>query len=278
MNVVLEANLQWLRMSKASTDYGWPGPSFNPQRAYIQEALNLAVAAGVNFASSDSFIVMANPDTPAFTSGPAFTPTGPSFGVTASGKTFQNGATSGNDLFTWGYKWFNHEIGHAMSLVDLYAFAGATHRFVGDYSMMGYINGTAPEILAWERWHLGWLDDSQVVCPASGTNTFALTPVETSGGVKMIVVPTGRTTAVVVESRRPLGFDVNLTRSGLLVYYIDTSIASGQGVVKVLPIDETDTRKLNAPLTVGQSLTYNGVTVKFASGDATTVNVEVTRP
>ncbi len=278
LNVVLEADFRWVRMNKASTEYGWPSPTFNAHRAYIQEALDLAVAAGTSFAAADSFIVMANPDTLAFTSGPAFTPVSAASGVTASGGTFVNGATSGRDFLTWGYKWFNHEIGHALSLPDLYAFSGATHRFVGDYSLMSFINGTAPELLAWERWRLGWLDDTQVECPPSGTSVVALSPVETPGVTKLIVVPAGRTTAVAVESRRPLGYDTNLTRPGLLVYYIDTSINSGEGVVKVPPPNEADTRKLNATLIAGQSLTHEGVTVRFVSGDASLVNVQITRP
>ena len=274
MNPTLDPVFTWLRMSKPSGQYGWSSLTAAAHKAYIQEALNLAVAAGIDFSASDTISVMANPDATALTNGPTYI----AGGLTASGKTFSVAITSGRDLLTWGYKWLNHEGGHMLGLADLYGFTAPAHRFVGEFSLMGLISGAAPEYLGWERWLLGWLDDDQVIAAERGTTTFALTPLETAGGKKMIVVPTGATTAVVVESRRPLGLDRALTKSGPLVYFIDTSIATGNGVVKVLPIDETDTRKLTAPLSVGQTLTFNSVAVKYVSGDASTVNVEVTRP
>ncbi|MFM9078816.1 MAG: hypothetical protein ACKOTE_01565 [Opitutaceae bacterium] len=48
--------------------------------------------------------------------------------------------------------------------------------------------------------------------------------------------------------------------------------------MKVLPFDESGLRKLNSLLTAGQSMTFNGVIVKHLAGEASTVNVEVTRP
>src|SRR5207247_1671509 len=102
---------------------------------------------------------------------------------TADGKTFTNGATSGADLLVWGYKWLNHEVGHTMGLVDLYAFQGDGHRFVGGFSMMGLISGLAPEYFAYERWLLGWLDDAQVSCQQSTDSTVTLTPIEQNGGL-----------------------------------------------------------------------------------------------
>lgn len=277
LNVVLEPSLQWRRMSRTSTGYGWPGPSFTAHRTYIQEALKLAEAGGVNFAASDSFLVIANPDATAFNNGPAFT-AGRGNGVVAGGKTFENGATSGRDLLNWGYKWFNHEIGHALGLPDLYAFAGSGHRFVGDFSLMGLISGRAPEFLAWERWQLGWLDDDQVRVPPSGTSVVELTALETAGGLKLLVIPTGKTTAVAVENRQALGYDRGLTRTGPLLYFIDTAIRSGEGPLKILPLENSDPRRLNSPLAVGQVLTHAGVSVRAISERAGTVTLEVTRP
>ena len=274
LNATLEPAYGWLRMSKPSTEYGWSSLSAAAHRTYIQEALNLAVAAGIDFSTSDTIAVMANPDAAALTNGPTYI----GGGLTASGKTFNVAITSGRDLLTWGYKWVNHEGGHMLGLPDLYAFTSPAHRFVGDYSMMGLISGVAPEYLAWERWLLGWIDDDQVDVADKGTFTYTLTPLGTNGGTKMIVVPTSTTTAVVVEYRRAEGFDTALTKAGPLVYFVDSTIATGNGPVKVLPIDETDQRKLNAPLSVGATISHNGVSVKFLGADARSASVEVTRP
>lgn len=274
MNPILDPALRWLRMSKPSTQYGWSALTAAAHKAYLQEALNLAVAAGIDFSASDTVAVMANPDATALQNGPTYV----AGGLTAGGRTFDVAITSGRDLLSWGYKWLNHEGGHMLGLADLYGFTAPTHRFVGEFSLMGLISGAAPEYLAWERWLLGWLDDDQVIAADRGTSTHALAPLETPGGRKMLVIPTGATTAVVVENRQRLGLDSALTRSGLLVYLIDTAISTGAGVVKVLPLDETDQRKLNALLAAGQSLTFNGVSVKHMSTDAGTATVEVTRP
>ena len=92
------------------------------------------------------------------------------------------------------------------------------------------------------------------------------------------MIPTGPTSAVVVESRRPLGLDRALAKAGPLAYFVDSTIDSGHGPLKVLPLDDNDTRKLNAPLNVGQTLTHNGVSVKFVRAGDATVTLEVMRP
>jgi M6 family metalloprotease-like protein len=278
MNLILEPSYVWLRMSKPSTGYGWDGLTFAAQKAYIQEAIALA-GSSVNYSASDAIVVISNPDAGALSNGPAFVPN-PGDGVTAGGRLIESAATSGRDLLAWGAYWLNHEMGHTMGLADLYSYSGtvaAQHHFVGVYSMMGLIAGPAREYFAWERWNLGWLADDQVTCAQPGVTTATLTPVERVSGLKMVVVPVGPTTAVVVESRRIEGYDGNGFTPGILVYYIDTSIASGAGELKVLPINDADTRKLSAPLGIGQSLTFGDVTVTFVSQDSAGDHVRVTR-
>jgi M6 family metalloprotease-like protein len=275
MNLILQPSFVWRRMSKPSTDYGWNGLTFNAHRAYIQEALNLATA--VDFSQSDGFVIVSNPDAGALSNGPAFVASS-GFGVTAGGKTFLNGATSGRDLLAWGGYWLNHEMGHTLGLPDLYAYSGQTHRFVGGFSLMGLISGHSREFFGWERWLLGWVDDAQVSCAGTGTSEVVLSPIEQSGGTKIVVVPTGSTSAVVAESRRAQGYDTNGALSpGVVVYFIDTSIANGTGVLKVLPINDADLSKANAPLQPGGSLTFGGVTITYVSRDAAGDRVRVVR-
>jgi M6 family metalloprotease-like protein len=267
MALSFDPSYKWFRMSKPSSGYGWAALTFDLQKAYIQEAITLADPT-VDFSKSDAFLIVSNPDGGSLTNGPAFTATGTN-GITVDGKLFNNGATSGKDLLVYKGLWFPHEFGHTMSLVDLYAFTGDTHRFVGDFSIMGNILGTAPEMTAWERWILGWISDTQVSCFSNtGSSTMTLTPIESKSGMKMLVIPIDGNSAVVVESRKPLGYDNLLTKSGPLVYVVDTKIATGTGTFKVLPINDADLKKLQAPLTVGQTLIYNNITIKFVSTDA----------
>ena len=94
----------------------------------------------------------------------------------------------------------------------------------------------------------------------------------------MVVIPTGTTTVIVAESRRAEGYDTNGSWvPGVLVYSIDTSIPSGTGVLHVLPLNDNDTAKRNAPLQPGASITVGNVTVTFTSTDANGDHVRVTR-
>jgi hypothetical protein len=82
----------------------------------------------------------------------------------------------------------------------------------------------------------------------------------------------------VVESRRAEGFDTNGAFSpGAVVYFIDTAVASGNGVLRVLPINDADGNKGSAPLQPGQSISSGGVTITFLSQDAGGDRVRVVR-
>jgi hypothetical protein len=105
-----------------------------------------------------------------------------------------------------------------------------------------------------------------------------ISPVERTGGVKMVVIPTGLTSALVVESRRAEGYDTNGGfLSGALVYLIDTGVASGQGVLRVLPVNDADEIKASAALQPGQSYSSGSVTITLVSQDATGDRVRVVR-
>jgi len=283
MNLELEPYFTWLRMSKPSADYKFErGFSFDLHQAYIEEAITLADPE-VDFSDAQAVYVMANPSARHISFGPGFTPTNSSFGIRVDGNTVTNGATSGYDIKDWGSLWLNHEAGHTLGLVDLYAFESNTnnysdtHRFVGDFSLMGYITGKAPEPLAYERWLVGWLDDDQVICQQTNSETTTLTAIEAAGGTKAVMVTTGRTSAVVVESRRPLGYDSHLFKPGALIYSIDTSVPTGEGPIKIFPVVANDPYRDRSPLAVGESVTVDNVTITVvsATSDSDTVEVKI---
>jgi M6 family metalloprotease-like protein len=281
MDFQLLPNLKWLRMSKKSSEYsfGRGQMTYDLQRAYMQEAMNLADAE-VDFSGVQAVDVIANPAASAITFGPAFSGAPDFGGITADGVTLYNGTTSGVDMTGWGFLWLNHETGHTMGLVDLYSSVGTTDasidQFTGDFSVMGDIGGKAIEPLAYERWLLGWLDDSQVICQESGDVTTTLTPIEVAGGTKAVMVPTGPTTGVLVEYRQPLGYDKKLPKAGALVYTIDTSVQSGSGPIKVLPVIAGDSFRDRSPLAAGESLTVGSVTIKVLAVTADGISVQVT--
>ncbi len=266
MDLVLEPHPVWLRMSEPSTTYAAAITQFDEHRDWLQEAIDLA-DADIDFSDTDVVVVIATPDATAIGYGPTFTGyDGPGGRLTADGVGITNGITSGADLTYWGGLWLNHELGHSMTLADLYSYVAPTG-FTRPFSMMDDIGGAAPEYFAYERWLLGWIEDAQIAClPAS--EQLLLSPVERAGGTKAAMVPVGATRSVVVESRRALGWDAGLTREGAVVYVVDTSVRSGFG-----PIEVMNGRRA---LGEGDSVTVEGVTITVVDADASGDTVQVT--
>ncbi len=286
LNYTFKPQLKWYRMSKNSSDYVAGGWTFIKHRDYITEAAKLA-DADIDFSKTDSLIILANPDARGMGySGPAFAATRKS-GITLDGKYISNGATSAYDLNDWKSIWLNHEVTHTLGLVDLYAFTQSNPanrhdnlRYTGEFSYMGFSSyeSNAPSLLAFERWNLGWINDSQINCLKDVKSTVLISPVQTSGGVKAVIIPISRTKAVVIESRRAIGIDKNIAKSGALVYVVDSSIQSGQGPVKVFPSDvSSDPRYLKAPRALGESVTTEGITVKVTKSDDSGDTVEISK-
>lgn len=274
-----DPTLKWYRMGKPSTSYSFA--TFNGQKEYIQEAAQLA-AKDVDFSNVDSLIVLANPDATALSFGPAFAPNAGQ-GITINGNYVGNGATSGHDLLSWGSIWLNHEISHTMGLVDLYSFTELNNnydsifRYTGDFSYMSFSStkGNSPSPLAWERWLLGWIDDSQITCQTATSATTTLSPVERTGGMKAVIVPTGPTSAVVIESRRAEGLDKNMVKPGVLVYTVDTSVSSGLGPIKVQNIQSNDPRYTKSPLALGETVKVGTVSITVTASDSAGDTVSV---
>jgi M6 family metalloprotease-like protein len=287
LNYAFNPQYKWYRMSKPSTQYAPLTQSFSTHRAYIAEAAALADSE-VDFSTTDNIVILSNPDARGLgMAGPAFAAIRGN-GLTLDGKYISNGTTSAYDLNYWKSIWLNHEITHAMGLVDVYAATRENaansydgHRYVGEFSYMGFssFEGNAPGLFAFERWNLGWLEDSQIVCSSAKEISQLVTPVQSAGGIKAVIVPLSRTKALVVESRRAIGIDKNIAKTGALVYIVDSSLQSGYGPVKVYPSSvSTDPRYLQAPRAVGESVTVEGITVSVTSASSAGDTVLIKRP
>lgn len=285
MNFVMSTPaLSWLRMSKPSTDASYSSDRYS----VVNEAISLANPT-VNFASTDLVVVITDPDVTAFSIGPAFTATQGINGITVDGKEITNFVNSGYDLSSWGSIWLNHEVTHTLGLVDLYRYGAAgapgAKDFilydVGNFSYMGNnsFESNSPGLTAWERWVLGWLDDSQMTCVnpyTSGPITSQITALHSSGGQKALVIPVNDTQVVVVETRRANGIDANIIKTGTLVYLVNSKAGSGNGAIKVYPkTGITDPYLTLAPRSVGESVTVAGIKVEVVSSSSTEDTVTV---
>jgi M6 family metalloprotease-like protein len=271
----LHPHFEWLRLSKSSTHYGKGIYEFLPHRDFIQEAVDLA-ASKVDFSETDVVLIMSNPDAEAIALGPVFKSLNPDYKIKTAEKDISVGITSGYDLNRWGGLWLAHETGHAFGLPDLYLFEGENQlRYVGTFGIMGTSEGRAPGHFAFERWVLGWLDDEQIYCIESGEVVIELEALENIGGTKAVVVPIDSTSALVVESRRKIGFDER-TYEGALVYLVNTALPGGSGPIQVRPgFDSEFIFFQDAPLTKGETYTYENITVEVLETNKESDKVKV---
>ena len=135
-----------------------------------------------------------------------------------------------------------HEFGHALGLTDIRDTLDVGNQKSDGmyYDIMN--NSTYPELLVWHRYLLGFLENSQIHCiNSTDVSTHWLVPVASaSKQVKGIVIPLSSTEAVIIESRRAIGFDTALSsRSdlvGAVVYTLDSKIPYRRTPVKVAQV------------------------------------------
>ena len=276
----LELNLiphhEWLRLSKPSAHYGKGIYKGEPHLNFIQETVDLAKDQ-VDFSQTDVVLVMSNPAAESIALGPVFKSLDPAWHIKAPGASISVGITSGYDLNHWGGLWLAHETGHTFGLPDLYDFEGENQlRSVGTFGIMGTQAGNAPGYFAFERWVLGWIDDHQVVCHESGETIVELEAIEKVGGTKAIMVPIDSTSALVVESRRKIGFDKR-TREGALVYMVNTALPGGSGPIQVRPGFKSEYQFLqDAPLKEGETYAFKNISVEVIDSNKEIDKVKVT--
>jgi M6 family metalloprotease-like protein len=286
----------WYRMSKNSDAYGMSrasGTTFEQHLAYIQEAVTLA-DADVDFRGYQLVYVVSTSNAKAIDFSPAFVANRDSsgtWGLKADGTVIYAGATFGTDLHAKHI--LEHESGHAFGLPDYNDGRGGItdyhqlFHFAGAWSIMSTGEPVGGEFFAWDKYREGWIDPSQIRCQdEQGSTAQTLAPLETPGGLKMIVAKTGPSTAYAVEVRSLTGGDAELCASGVLVYSLDARVLSGSGPLQVeTPHPGSDPAMIqrcnllyDAPLRPGESWESPAVRVEVLSrGPTGSFNVRVTR-
>ena len=265
----------WIRMPKNVVDYEmnvdffsgkWkPTAAFDYVRAAVKEGdplidfsdadvLIIAVPTQVTRAQISAFV--------AESSESRF----PDQGFATNEKRMMNtlimaGPTSSPDfeLLNWA-----HELGHSFGLTDIRNTMNVAQQDSSDLGIYDLMNSMlAPELLAWNRFILGVMNDNQVRCVTSGTTSHLIRPVEmATNEEKLVVIPTGTYKAIAIESRRAIGFDapIGTASEGVIVYEIDTTVPYHLSSMKLVPrIGSTDTQwRRDSALKVGDSVTTQG--------------------
>jgi M6 family metalloprotease-like protein len=274
--------LAWLTMSRNAKDYKWSGAieQTGDMFDYCHEAAQLAYDRyGIRADAYDLLLIMPAQGASGLHNGPAnindqymgqeqVPPRTVLVERNGKAHTIDTFVTAGNDLFYWGYRWLIHETGHTFGLPDLYMYqpqvkGAEVDRFfhVGGWDIMGDIHGQSNDFLAWHKWKLRWIRDDQVDVvsrPTAQPSVHALSPVETPGGSKMVVVRTGLSTAYVAEFRTALGVNGLHTPaggSGVLIYRLDT----GPEENTERPLLQVISRKYYGSAEVGGASNLNGM-------------------
>lgn len=291
----------WLRMPRPSTAYAiqrdW---SATDRAAYLRDALAVADAQ-VDFSRYDVVYFVADPDAPGVDSD-ATKVVNLDVPLRADGTDIRRVVTV-FEKHPPDQLVLAHETGHVFDLPDLYHRPadgkGDWDTYVGDWDLMGSQFGLSPDLFAWHKWKLGWLERRQVACVRGPEpRRLTLEPLEAGPGnagifglgrgTKLAVVRTGTDSALAFEARGALGNDAAVCRQGILVYRVRSGAASGGGPIQVIdahPHTEACWENsvypplADAPITTGESFTVPGerVRVKVTDRAATGAwNVEIT--
>ncbi|MEV5004203.1 M6 family metalloprotease domain-containing protein [Streptomyces sp. NPDC056159] len=279
----------WLRMPRPSTAYAmhrdW---NARDRTAYLRDAL-AAADPEVDFSRYDVVYFVADPDAPGVDAD-ATKVVNLDTPLRADGKEIRRVVTV-FERHPPDRLVLAHESGHVFDLPDLYHRPadgkGDWDTYVGDWDLMGSQFGLSPDLFAWHKWKLGWLDPRQVTCVRGGPTRLTLEPVEvgpagagssvtaTAGsplfglgsGTKLVVVRTGRDSVLAIEARAAVGNDVTGCRQGVLVYRVRGGAESGGGPIEVIDAhphtaacEETSVQPAlaDAPIDVGESFTVPG--------------------
>jgi hypothetical protein len=199
---------------------------------------------------------------------------------------FMGNSTYMHDNLDYTWSVLAHDFLHLQGL-NLHAPGPKFGTHIGGMTKPNYW-GWSALVPAWETFLLNWFEDSQVHCITADdlgqTEQVILTPLESFGGDrKTIVIPTVDYKALVVESRRPIGYSESWPagNTGLLVYEVDTNtdhVDHGQNPCSnsrenpkwsfyLLPDGSKEAAECNNPepyfLQPGETLTHAGVVIEF---------------
>jgi M6 family metalloprotease-like protein len=291
-SLAIDAAARWVRVPHPSTYYGLnaaDGPAHKDQ--YIADAI-AAADADVDFSRYQVVYLVASAGASADMTTETDRLPGQPLAL-ADGTEIRHAVFIGNARLheaRHGSDGIIHETGHVLGLPDLYGDPTS----VGGWDPMSFNVQPGAEFVAWQRWKLGWLAPAQIRCVQPGRTVEAtLAPLETAGGVKMLVASLDANQALVLENRQPLGNDARLCDRGVLAYTVDGTITFPGSPIHVLrahPGTDADGAKeqqcgpgYDAPLDLGAGETSSlsvpgtGVTVELVSAAGNAYVVRVAR-
>ncbi len=221
---------------------------------------------------------------------------GPAFPMAIDGEEFWtddgrvlNGTLAGADAFQRGggdgWEWMAHETGHLFGLVDWYTSDPISLQPYGPWDLMSSaFSAQAIELNAWNRFISGWLNEDQVRCLEGNIlddspRNFTIEVLGVDSKMpKSVMVKLSDSKVLVFEGRATAGFDkIQETNSGLLVYTVDVSIATSNGVGRVHSRPNVNPGLTNAPLKAQESLKVGDINISVNSFENNRISFSLSR-
>lgn len=132
--------------------------------------------------------------------------------------------------------------------------------------------------LGWHKHQLGWLEPKQITCQFDATTLEeTLSPIETSSGKKLLVVPINRHRTYVFEVRRRIGLDTVICKEGVLVYRVDSNVFNGGGPIQAISPSHLSCLPDSTPFTLGEKYEDSNIAFEVIGNDGTQFRIRVTR-
>lgn len=144
------------------------------------------------------------------------------------------------------YGVYAHEFGHNLGLPDLYD-TFYKEEFVGLWSLMSMGSWLNPpsSIMAVEKIWLGWIPTANITSIEYGqVFNVTISRLEYPGNILAVKIPLTSSTYYVIEYRNKILTDSALPMNGVLISYVNTSLSSGRGIVRVIDANNS-TKDLN---------------------------------
>lgn len=179
--------------------------------------------------------------------------------------------------------WLLHETGHILGLTHVYNYT----QMLGAWDIMGN-NFGLDELHGWQRFYLGWIEDSQIDCLGelpSKESVHKITPLSNSdGGTKMVMVKLNATSALIVETIRKSSLNNIVEKDfGVIVYKVDTTLPGGKGSISILSntqeIQQTKGGRggIYGTMKPDEKITVDGITIRVLASTTSADFVSITR-
>jgi M6 family metalloprotease-like protein len=172
--------------------------------------------------------------------------------------------------------WFLHEVGHTMGL--LHAFNPQNGMPV--WGVMSNGTSSEPEFVAWERFILGWIQDSQNRCIDSTKPqkyVLSIAPLSSkSDANKMVTVKLNDHKVIVAEYRtmNPLS-RINKAQEGVFIYSVDTNARPNAGAMAALVPGSAKNPLPYGTLQKDEQVSSANVTIKVLGNYADRSDLEI---